>query len=174
MNDEARAIIEAIHAAFRGVPRGQITLHEAEVIDEYGSAEERRDARKLDTDQEWEEIPDEHIEECTTALCHVDPESWRYYIPRYMEWSLSHFRTNDSFVSDSTIYTFDPSSTNPALTEYSMARYRQLTPEQSRAVCRFLRYMAQNGDHADDVIAEEALRKYWGTFVDLGARLHRE
>lgn len=163
MDEEARAIIAAIHAAFRGVSRGQITMHEAEVIDEYGSEDERIDARKLDTDQEWEEIPEEHVEECTTALCHVDPESWRYYIPRYMEWSLRHFRTNDSVVSDFTIYTFDPSSTDPVLTEYSMERYRLLSADQSRVLCRFLRYMAQNGDHADDVVANEAIRKYWGS-----------
>jgi len=37
-------IIEAIRTAFAGVPRGAITLHEAEVIDSYGSAEERATA----------------------------------------------------------------------------------------------------------------------------------
>jgi hypothetical protein len=164
VDDEARAIIEAIHAAFRGVSRGEITIHEAEVIDEYGTKEERVVARRLDTERSWEEIPDQHVEECTTALCHVDPKSWRYYVPRYMEWSLCHFRTNDSNVSDFTIYTFDPSSTDSTLYEYSMERYRQLTPEQAQVVGRFLRYMARNPDHADDVVANEALRKYWGVF----------
>ena len=164
MDQEARGIIAEIHAAFRGVPRGQITLHEAEVIDNYGSKEERINARKLDTEQKWEEIPDNHVEECTSALCHVDPESWRYYVPRYMEWSIRHFRTTDSAVSDFTIYTFDPSTTDSNLTEYSMTRYRLLNLDQCRVVFRFLRYMADNGDHADDRVANEAIRKHWGTF----------
>jgi len=127
VDDETRAIIEDIHAAFRGVSRGQITLHEAEVIDDYGSQEDRMSARNLDTDRKWTEIPDEYVEECAYALCHVDPESWRYYIPRFMEWALRHFRTSDSFLADSIIYQFDPSSTDTVLAEHSMERYRHLT-----------------------------------------------
>jgi hypothetical protein len=34
-------VVAAIRAAFAGVPRGAVTIHEAEVIDRYGSDEER-------------------------------------------------------------------------------------------------------------------------------------
>lgn len=166
MDDEAIAIIEAIHAAFHGVPRGEITLHEAEVIDGYGSEKQRAKARRVDTDREWEEVPDEHVAECTTALCHVDARSWRYYIPSYMEWSLRHLRTTRSAAVDATIYTLDPSTSDAELVAYSKQRYRQLTGEQSRVVHRFLRYMAQQGDHADDVVARRALRAYWTRVVE--------
>ena len=81
-----------------------------------------------------------------------------------MIWSLRFFRTNDSIVSDFTIYTFDLSEDNPVLNERSMERYRHLSAPQARCVCRFLRYMANNGDYADDRVAQDALRKYWGQF----------
>src|SRR5262245_43324220 len=166
MDAEARSIIEAVHHAFRGVTPGAISLHEAEVIDVWGSNEERAAARRIDKENSWEEIPDQHIEECTSALSHVDPESWRYYIPRYMEWSLHNFRTSDSVVSDFTIYSFAPSGKNkPELREYSLQRYRLLTPQQSRVVYLFLRYMAKHDDHADTRVANEAMRKYWGAFA---------
>jgi len=163
---EAESIIGDICDAFLGVRRGAITLHEAEVIDDYGSAEQRKEASKLDTEGRWEHIPDAHIEKCTTALCHVDPESWRYYIAPYMIWSLTHFRTNDSIVSDFTIYTFDMNEESERMQEYSMERYSLLNDKQAACVCRFLRYMVRNSDYADDHIAKEALRKYWGRFCE--------
>jgi hypothetical protein len=70
VDDEARSITEVIHAALRGVTPGAITLHEAETTDDMGSDEERAAACKQDTEQRWEVIPDEHIEECGYALAH--------------------------------------------------------------------------------------------------------
>jgi hypothetical protein len=164
VDTEAEAIIRDIHHAFRGVSRGRITLHEAEVIDEYGSDEARAEACEIDIDERWEDVPDSHIEECTCALSHLDAASWRYYIAPYMIWAIRNFCTSDSIVSDYTIYTFCPSSKDPGLYEYSMERFRQLNDKQSAVVCRFLRYMAANGDHADDHVASEALQKYWSKF----------
>lgn len=163
--DPAEAVIEAIRSSFAGVPRGAITIHEAEVIDDYGSAEERAKARRLDTEPSWDRVPESHIEECTTALCHLDPEGWRYYVPAYMIWSLRHFRVTDSIVSDFTIYTFDPTG-NAGLREYKLARYMLLDSTQSRAVCRFMRYMARNDNYADGRIAKVALAEFWGRFCD--------
>jgi Family of unknown function (DUF6714) len=159
-------IIAGIRAAFAGVPRGAVTIHEAEVIDSYGSDQERAAARRLDTDASWDGVPDADIEECTTALCHLDPEGWRYYVPAYMVWSLRHYRVSSSVVSDFTIYTFDPSGSDPGLREYKLERFRPLDADQSRAVCRFLRHMAANDDYADGRVAEIALEEYWGRFCE--------
>jgi len=166
LDAEAESIISDIHRAFLGVRRGDITLHEAAVIDNYGSPEQRAEARKLDTDGRWERIPDAHIEECGWALSHVDPESWRYYIAPCMIWSLRHFRTNNSIVSDYTIYIFDPCEESSDLREWSLERYRLLNEAQARCVCRFLRCMSRNGGHADAPAALEALRRYWGRFCE--------
>ncbi len=83
-------IIQAIEQAFAGVPRGSITLHEAEVVDSYGTEAERQRARKRDTEADWCEVPDSSIEECQNALPHLDPESWRFYLPAYMRHGLRH------------------------------------------------------------------------------------
>jgi len=160
------SIIEAIRSAFAGTPRGAITIHEAEVIDEYGSAEERREARMRDTEEDWGEVPDDDIEECTAALCHLDREGWRYYIPAYMIWSLRNFRTSDSVVSDFTIYTFDLTHENRLLRNYQLERFSLLSQEQARAVCRFLRFMVSHDGDADGEVAQLALDKYWGRFCN--------
>ncbi len=162
---DAGVIIAAIEEAFRGVPRGAISIHEAEVIDVYGSQVEQACARKRDAERRWEDVPGESIEACTTALCHVDPTSWRYYIAAYMVWSLRNFRTNNSMTCDATIYTFDRIDDDPKLAAYATERFDHLSEAQSCAVCLFLQHMAKNTDFADDVVADRALRKYWGQFT---------
>lgn len=77
-------IIQAIEQAFAGVSRGTITLHEAEVLDSYGTEAERRRARALDTEDDWRRVRDSSIEACPAALSYLDTESWRFYLPAYM------------------------------------------------------------------------------------------
>jgi hypothetical protein len=160
--DEADAIIEAIRRAFQGVPRGAVTLHEADVLDACGSEAERRKARRLDLDERWDQVPDDDIEEYPNILCFLDPEGWRYHIPAYMTWTLLHFRESESFTTDATIYTFDPYLGHRQLRAHSEARFRLLDEAQCRAVCRFLRYMAAQEDYADVSQARHALDAYWG------------
>jgi hypothetical protein len=132
-DDEAEAIIVAIRQAFSGVRRGEVTLHEAIVIDSYGADAERQEARSRDVEIDWQHVRDEDIEECETALCFLDPVSWRYYIPAYMIWSLSHFRVNNSIVSDFTIYTFELSDRHD-LREYGLSRFESLSQSQAGRV----------------------------------------
>jgi hypothetical protein len=159
--ETADNVIETIQLAFAGVPHGEVRLHEAQVIDNYGSAKERAEARRLDTQSSWNRVSDSEIEECTSALCHLDPEGWKFYVPAYMIWSLRNYRVSDSLVSDHTIYTFNLPEDDARLRDYHLARFRLLDDVQSRAVCRFLRYMAANDDRTDGRVANEALKKYW-------------
>ena len=80
-------IIDQIRLAFAHVSREDgVTLHEAKVIDDYGSADERIAARVLDLDSHWQDVPDHLIEEHQETLCFVDPKGFRYYLPAYMVW----------------------------------------------------------------------------------------
>ena len=157
LDAEAVAIIADVRRAFAGVRRGEITLHEAEVIDHYGTDEERAAARLLDPDGPWEEVPDGHIAGSMMTLPHLDPESWRYYTPAHMSWSLRHEDDRRNIVHDFTLYTF---GIDPGLVDYKLARFETLTPDQATAVTRFLRYRAA-GDSGDPY-AERALAEYWG------------
>lgn len=106
--DAARdAVIASIVAAFVGVGRGDgVTLHEADVIDGYGSDEMRREARKLDPETRWQDVPEADIEHYHWALSFFDAEGFRYYIPAYMTWTLRYAETSDSISADYTIYAF--------------------------------------------------------------------
>lgn len=163
-DEERVAIIEEIVEAFHDVPRGEVTLHETDILDDNGSEEEAEKARRLDTEHSWEEIPNEWIEQHPSSLCFVDPQSWQYYIPAYMTWTLKNFQTSDSITAEMTIYKFRLFDNNPDLNLEQMKRFQQLNQKQSAAVCRFLRYMSQDDDRVDGGAAKEALQKYWGQF----------
>ena len=71
------ALIEEITAAFDGVSREQgVTLHEATVIDDYGSLEERALARTQDTEDKWQNVPDEDIRFTDAVLSFLDPKGF--------------------------------------------------------------------------------------------------
>jgi len=159
------AVIEQITKAFEGVSREDgVTLHEARVIDDYGSEEERAAARKIDTDSHWQDVPVEWIEQLHDALCFLDPKGWRYYLPAYMLYSLK-FYTRSSNAVDSAFYSclFPKESKDKNLKEHKLSLFSFLTVDQSRAVCRFLQFEATYGE-TDERAAQEALDEYWGKF----------
>lgn len=160
MTETPESVIDAIRAAFARVRRGEISLHEAQVIDSYGGLAERRRARRRDVDGSWREVPDKSIVKCAWAMPHLDPKSWRYYLPAHMVWAIRHGHAGGLVVTDFTIYFLD---LDDAGDEYKMERFRLLADAQSSAVCGFLRYMATTHE-CDTSAARRALRNYWGKF----------
>ena len=87
---EAQTIIEMIEQAFDGVSRGEgITLHEAVAMDDYKSANECRQARTLDREQRWQDVPAADIENNPSYLSFLDIDGYRYYLPASMCWVLN-------------------------------------------------------------------------------------
>ncbi|MBE7386126.1 MAG: hypothetical protein F6J95_032650 [Leptolyngbya sp. SIO1E4] len=156
-------LIQRITDAFADVLREDgVSLHQARVIDDYGSAEEEAQARLLDTDTHWWEVPDEWIAEFYEILSFVDPKGFRYYIPAYMIWMLKHYDDTYSNTAGSTVYSF---LSYPGLEDWQQQRFGLLNEAQAQAVCHFLKHMVWLGDDAvDAVAAQEALQQYWGQF----------
>jgi hypothetical protein len=160
------ALIEEITAAFDGVAREDgVTLSETYVIDDYGSPEERAEARKEDTETRWQDVPDESIVYADAALSFLDPKGFRYYIPAYLIWYLRKMdgkERNSSETFESVIYGLTIQN-DSAIDDYSFPRFRLLNSQQSRAIAHFLQFEAEHeGIHRD---ARRALERYWGQFL---------
>jgi hypothetical protein len=163
--EKEKNVIEIIKKAFQTVTRENGTsLHEADVIDGYGSEEEQKEARKLDKDTHWSEILDEDIKKFPSILSFLNPVGWRYHIPAYMIWTIKNYKNSDSFTVDSTIYDFILQEEK--YLNWCMERFSLLTQEQSRAVAMFLKYMAEDERYCDAPAAKEALDKYWIKFLE--------
>jgi len=156
-------VVQAITDAFDGVTRqNAITLHEAQVIDEYGMPDERAAARLLDTEHRWQDISDRHIEECSDALGYLCPVGFRYYLPARMIYVLNHYRSSHCWAVENTIYGL---CTSGRLHDYRPHQFAILSQEQSRAVCLFLWYLVECGHgYVDEDAVVEALTRYWSRF----------
>jgi hypothetical protein len=158
--ESAEDVIGAIERAFRGVPLGRITLHEAEAMDSYSSVDTLRAARDRDPERDWRDVPDASIRHCPAALSFLDVVSWRFYLPAYMSYGLRHFKERTNSLIDAAIYSLDAAGVRQR-DQLTQERFETLDVAQVRAVCSFLRFAARNGEWCDDVIAKDALDDYW-------------
>lgn len=148
-----QALIQEITVAFDGVSReGGVSLSEAWVIDDYGSAEERAEARSQDIESRWQDVPDEDIAHGYSCLSFLDPIGFRYYIPAYIVWYLRNIDNEDPdspFFSSNTfeylIYalTLENSGNWEA---YYLNKYSLFTPSESKAIAHFLEFDATRED----------------------------
>lgn len=138
---DSSVVLDRIHHAFDGVERGQgTTLHEAMVLDDYGSEEEQRKARELDQETRWQDVPDSTIDRNSSVLVYLNMEGYRYYLPALMSWAIRNDDYSDTFQSLLPLVAprdvgrghgekFD---VQKLIEEYSF------TPEQVRAIYSFL------------------------------------
>lgn len=179
-------LIGAIYSAFDGVSRaGGVTYHQALLSDDYKSDEEVEAAAALDTETRWQEIPEQDLERAC-CLFYCNAESYPYYLPAYMIWTLLHIgeytstedEYHDSAKIDRIIYVLRLRHENGRFyndaVDYRLAQWSLFTPQQGRATANYLCFMAEhnrrnNGDFvADNAIA--ALNQHWGQFLEAGYR----
>lgn len=82
-------VVRAINEAFAGVRRDESsTLHQAQLADESLGRpileDEFRQAKQLDPEEGWRDVPLPALDECDAALSHLTPEGWWFYLPACM------------------------------------------------------------------------------------------
>lgn len=150
------SLLSEIRQAFGDVSRGSgTTPHEARVMDDYGSEEEQKQARKQDKDVHWWEISKATLEELYDAFTFLDGEGFRYYLPAFMTYALQHGRESDWPVGDWAVYYL---ARRDKQNEFAL-----LSKQQSQVVTRFLQFVSErwHEDWADGESAAAAIRKYW-------------
>jgi len=101
---EADELLELINQAFDRVERGEgMTLHQAVVVDDYGSEEEFTAAGELDLEDNWQDVPDSDLAENTSIFCFLDPPGFRYYLPAAMSFAVKDCGRD---VYDSSFFTY--------------------------------------------------------------------
>jgi hypothetical protein len=151
----ARRLIADIASAFANVELGNgVTLHQARAMDDYESEAQQLFVRSNDTEPYWCEIPDDKLKHFHDVLVFMDDEGWVFYIPAFMTWILRHLddpTDEHSGLDWSAIL----SLTDPG------ARVSLLNEDQSKCVCRFLRYL---DSLCPDIDLKRGLELYWGWF----------
>lgn len=165
---QAEMIERQIRNAFAEIAREDgITIHEADMLDDYGTDEQLAAARQLDTEQHWTEVPDATIARQWTALSFLDPKGFHYYLPAYMCWALRSYDSSVSNSLDWLLYalTVRPWDHDASGTEGQLARFGLLSAAQAQTVYRFLEFLSDYGYPCANVkMVRRGLDQYWGQF----------
>ncbi len=155
-------LIAEITAAFDGVAREDgVSLRESRMIDNYGCDEERAEARRLDIDTRWRDVSNADLRDYYYALHYLDAKGFRYYLPAYLIWDLRENTSPEHGIVSDTLWHLHPPDDDSQL-----ERFRLITPQQGRAVCSFLRFVAIHGSEGEREEAAGHLSDYWSRYCN--------
>ena len=155
-SSEFKAVIDQIERAFSNVTlEAGVSLHEADVIDDYGSDDERKKARAGDEKEDWQHISEEDIARYQHVLCFMDAEGLRFHWPAWMVFTLRRYKTSDSLSTDSVIYSICRSAADHNTRAL-------LSEEQRNAIIGFLEACLDLGDWLDVDQIPDALEAWRG------------
>ncbi|WAC20104.1 CPCC family cysteine-rich protein [Luteolibacter sp. SL250] len=148
--DDAHATIELIEHAFGSVALGNgMTIHQREVISDYGTQHDFDAARRLDTERRWQDIAGPKIGQLGTTLIFLDPESIRYHLPAFMRHVIRSWLETSDFDDEMVLYSL---SDGPCSDGYHADSFTLLNPEQKQATATFLQFIAS----VDSIYGPEA------------------
>jgi predicted RNase H-like HicB family nuclease len=164
LRTEREDCIDEIYAAFAHVTReGGISWSETDVIDDYGTAEQRAAPRANDMEAGWQQLVDDPHWICDRGFggfSFLDPIGFRYYLPPAMIRSLRC----DAGAGDIAFHLKAPDSN----TERSKEReqWSALSAPQRHCVAHFIRTMMliDAANVPDSEYWYWALRDYWHQF----------
>jgi hypothetical protein len=123
----------------------QMTLRQGDDIDSYGSAPA--------LNQVADAVTDAYLEQYCWGLPHLDPASWRHYLPALADFAQRHVGTNSNVVG-SLIGSLRPPDRDPP-------RLASLAAAQEVLVREFLEMLAFSPESAWQAEACQALEEWW-------------
>jgi hypothetical protein len=103
-------------------------------------------------DAELDGCDDAYLEAYAWGLTHLDPVSWRHYLPRFIDYTLRHPQGTNA--GDACVQGLRPPDRAPP-------RFASLNPDQERVVVEFLTTLGlgEGNSYAED--ARIALEEWW-------------
>jgi hypothetical protein len=98
-------------------------------------------------DPQLDKATDEYLEANYWGIAYLDPASWRYYLPRLIDYALRYKRDGGAMVVDAFLASLRPPDHDP--------------PEQERVVVMVLDDLAFGDDSAWSAKAMLVLEEYW-------------
>jgi hypothetical protein len=121
-----------------------MTLREGDAIDSYAAPPSR---------DETDAVTDDYLEKYCWGLPHLDPDSWRHYLPALADLAQRRLSSNSDAIG-AMINSLRPPDREPP-------RLTSLTPLQEAAVRELLELLAFSPDSAYQAEACQALEEWW-------------
>jgi hypothetical protein len=105
-------------------------------------------------DEALDEATDAYLEKFSWGIAHLDPASWRHYVPRLIEYAIEHRTVASGLVIDAFLSSLRPPDRTPP-------RFGSLSNDQEAAIVAILDILAFSTESAWAREAAIALEEYW-------------
>ncbi len=106
-------------------------------------------------DAQLDEPTDAYIEQYSFGgVPHLDPASWRHYLPRLIDYALRHVEDGGSMEIDALLWSLRPP-------DRELPRLASLSKEQEAVIVSFLNVLAFDERSAWQDFAMQVLEEYW-------------
>ena len=141
--EELAAEVFGAFAADAALPR--MSLRGGDALDSY------REPPPFDASQDG--VSDAYLEQHFWGVAHLDPDSWRHYLPHLIAFALRHVGEGSNAV-DALLLSLRPPDREPP-------RLGSLSTRQSAVVAQFLEDLAFASDSAHQELACQVLEEAW-------------
>jgi hypothetical protein len=149
MRLEQTKLLDLISAAFpAGTARPVLSLRQGDEIDSHDTP--TQDTLPVD----WRDIPERELEEHQWGLTHLDAESWHFYLPAFLAYSVRYFSRGESLVIAACLSNLRPPDRVPS-------RFGTLTDSQRQVVVSVLEFLAFDCESDFTADACQVLEEYW-------------
>lgn len=149
MRTEQIHLLDSISAAFpAGAVNSLLSLRQADETDSYTAP--TPDVSPAD----WRDVPDHELEAHHWGFTHLDAESWRFYLPAFLSYSVRHLSRGGSLVIAVCLSNLRPPDRVPS-------RFSTLTDCQRRNVVSVLEFLAFDSESEFTDNACQVLEEYW-------------
>ena len=125
----------------------QVSLRSGNEIDSY--------AKPLPFDENEDKPTDEYVEKFSWGIVHLDPASWRHYLPILIDLSIRKIDGASNIAVDAFLSSLRPPDRDPP-------RFATLSAEQIQVITDFLDIMAFDEQSAYREEAMAAIQEFWG------------
>ena len=125
----------------------RMTLRQGDAIDSYRNPSPPA--------KEEDNVPkDRYLEEFHWGIAYLDPDSWKYYLPHLISYSIRHMSDGSSLVVDGFLHSLRPPDRDPP-------RLATVTKEEEKVIVAVLDLLGFDKSSAHQERALQTLQEYW-------------
>src|SRR5689334_5792323 len=130
MRSQQTQLLDSLSAAFPvGALHTVLSLRQGDELDSYATP--TPDVLPVD----WRGVSERELEEHQWGFTHLDAESWRFYLPTFLAYSVRHLSRGESLVISACLSNLRPPDRVPS-------RFSTLDDRQRQAVVSVLEFLA--------------------------------
>ena len=156
-------VLDLIEEAFADVALDDgVTLHQMDVIDDYGGEKEQLEARRKDPEKRWQDLSKAKLSRFSGSMTFLDGKGFRFYLPAFMKHALlTSIPDVESAELDGVMWALDGGPAD----EYYGSSVSLLSPLQLVATAAFLHFFARYRESYTQRDALKGLKRGWDAFT---------